>query len=170
MTFKKNIFYFSILFIVIILAVILYFFNQKENVLPVQSQEEKSPEKMVGADRDEHGCIASAGYSWCEAKSKCLRIWEETCYENLEQEIQYLFMKKYNKDIEEIGIIITKQDGDYISGSVQFEHEVSGGVFLAMKVGVFWELVYDGNGSIDCQQMRQEYGFPETILRPNFCD
>lgn len=34
---------------------------------------------IVGADRDEHGCIASAGYSWCEPKAKCLRIWEEEC-------------------------------------------------------------------------------------------
>ncbi|MFA6106891.1 MAG: hypothetical protein WC745_04450 [Patescibacteria group bacterium] len=34
---------------------------------------------MVGNDRDEHGCIPSAGYSWCEAKKKCLRIWEERC-------------------------------------------------------------------------------------------
>lgn len=35
--------------------------------------------KMVGSDRDEHGCIGSAGYSWCEVKQKCLRPWEEAC-------------------------------------------------------------------------------------------
>lgn len=34
---------------------------------------------MPGSDRDAHGCIASAGYSWCEAKQKCLRVWEEAC-------------------------------------------------------------------------------------------
>ncbi len=36
-------------------------------------------ENMVGNDKDEHGCIGSAGYSWCEAKQKCLRTWEEKC-------------------------------------------------------------------------------------------
>jgi hypothetical protein len=36
-------------------------------------------EQLVGGDRDEHGCIGSAGYSWCESKQKCLRIWEENC-------------------------------------------------------------------------------------------
>lgn len=36
-------------------------------------------ETIVGGDRDEHGCIGSAGYSWCAAKSKCLRSWEESC-------------------------------------------------------------------------------------------
>ena len=37
---------------------------------------------IVGNDRDSHGCIPSAGYSWCEAKQKCLRSWEEPCEEN----------------------------------------------------------------------------------------
>lgn len=34
---------------------------------------------LVGGDKDEHGCIGSAGYAWCEAKQKCLRSWEEPC-------------------------------------------------------------------------------------------
>jgi hypothetical protein len=34
---------------------------------------------IVGGDRDIHGCIGSAGYSWCEIKNKCLRVWEEKC-------------------------------------------------------------------------------------------
>ena len=29
-----------------------------------------------GSDRDEHGCIKSAGYRWCEAEKKCVRPWE----------------------------------------------------------------------------------------------
>jgi len=33
----------------------------------------------VGCDRDEHGCIGSAGYSWCQEKQKCVRSWEENC-------------------------------------------------------------------------------------------
>jgi len=38
-----------------------------------------SPPTLVGGDRDSHGCIASAGYSWCPGKNKCLRVWEEAC-------------------------------------------------------------------------------------------
>ncbi len=34
---------------------------------------------LVGNDRDAHGCIGSAGYSWCEVLQKCLRPWEEKC-------------------------------------------------------------------------------------------
>ncbi len=31
---------------------------------------------VVGGDRDEHGCIPSAGYQWCENLGKCVRPWE----------------------------------------------------------------------------------------------
>jgi len=34
---------------------------------------------LVGGDKDIHGCIGSAGYSWCQVKNKCLRVWEEKC-------------------------------------------------------------------------------------------
>jgi len=34
---------------------------------------------IVGGDRDAHGCIPSAGYSWCEAKNSCIRTWETYC-------------------------------------------------------------------------------------------
>ncbi|MDA5341311.1 hypothetical protein [Stenotrophomonas maltophilia] len=30
----------------------------------------------VGADRDAHGCIGSAGYQWCEHSQRCERPWE----------------------------------------------------------------------------------------------
>jgi hypothetical protein len=38
-----------------------------------------NPTPIVGNDRDAHGCIGSAGYSWCEQKQKCLRPFEEKC-------------------------------------------------------------------------------------------
>lgn len=34
---------------------------------------------LVGTDKDSHGCIGSAGYTWCEAQKKCVRSWEEPC-------------------------------------------------------------------------------------------
>ena len=32
---------------------------------------------LVGADRDEHNCIGSAGYTWSQTRQSCLRVWEE---------------------------------------------------------------------------------------------
>lgn len=31
---------------------------------------------IVGNDSDAHGCIGSAGYSWCEKTAQCERPWE----------------------------------------------------------------------------------------------
>ena len=41
--------------------------------------EGNSPPDLVGGDMDSHGCIGSAGYSWCPEKAKCLQVWEEDC-------------------------------------------------------------------------------------------
>ena len=45
----------------------------------ISAKENDRPGELVGNDSDEHGCIGSAGYIWCEAKQKCLRTFEETC-------------------------------------------------------------------------------------------
>lgn len=259
---------------------------------------------LVGGDRDDHDCIASAGYSWCQAKEKCLRIFEEFCpdsveklvksleeqtgvefslvgnakfrwlisrnknlsdieifgvqyqalnvvgsdydkieiyfYNNyqvdnnntadgatgglrgfnldymvctlgfdyinlenvpnqpvkllnnnsnvilncgyfnendvsnsvIEQSIREQLATKYQKNLDEINIKINKKEENQVAGSVTFSEEgiASGGLFLAINKNDVWQVVYDGNGSIDCNKMRQEYGFSDYILSPNFCD
>lgn len=32
---------------------------------------------LLGGDRDEHGCIGSAGYVWCEVLKDCIRVFEK---------------------------------------------------------------------------------------------
>ncbi len=32
---------------------------------------------VVGDDKDSHGCIASAGYTWSATDNKCIRAWEK---------------------------------------------------------------------------------------------
>jgi len=44
-----------------------------------QGEDKTTPTPIVGSDSDAHGCKASAGYSWCEVKNRCLRVWEESC-------------------------------------------------------------------------------------------
>ena len=50
----------------------------ERNVTP----HEASATSQVGADRDEAGCISSAGYSWCERTMQCERPWELAKKEN----------------------------------------------------------------------------------------
>ena len=37
------------------------------------------PRPVPGSDRDSHGCIPSAGYSWCPTLGRCVRPWETPC-------------------------------------------------------------------------------------------
>ncbi len=78
----------KILFSVIILSVFISSgcTNFPGNKAPAPLNQDNVPSQMVGGDRDVHGCIGSAGYSWCEAKQKCLRIWEEKCEDIATQE------------------------------------------------------------------------------------
>ncbi len=43
------------------------------------STQQAAVQPAPGSDRDEHGCIGSAGYQWCAATQKCQRPWEELC-------------------------------------------------------------------------------------------
>lgn len=49
-------------------------------VIVLKSLDRENQETLViGGDKDPRGCLIGAGYSWCEAKDKCLRVWEEYC-------------------------------------------------------------------------------------------
>jgi len=67
--------------VVVVLAVGIYWYLQN-NILfwPTSQKNIPTPTpNIIGGDRDVHGCIGSAGYSWCGAKQKCLRPFEEFC-------------------------------------------------------------------------------------------
>jgi hypothetical protein len=32
--------------------------------------------RPIGGQRDRHGCLGPAGYSWCARERSCVRIWE----------------------------------------------------------------------------------------------
>lgn len=44
-----------------------------------------SEPQRVGADRDAHGCIGSAGYAWCAREAACVRPWELSAEKGLER-------------------------------------------------------------------------------------
>jgi choloylglycine hydrolase len=48
--------------------------KSEQSIIDVTDKLNKS--NLVGADQDVHGCIGSAGYSWCEKTGSCERPWE----------------------------------------------------------------------------------------------
>jgi len=88
-----------------------------------------------------------------------------------EKTIQAFLAEKYKRPTSEVKITIQKEAPGFAAGSVSFgqDGQGEGGMWLAVA-GNQWDVVWDGNGAVDCNKMRQQYGFPDTILKPNFCD
>ena len=163
-----------------------YFFSQKYN-LKIESKDSSqinpvvSPTVkpgLVGDDLDENGCKGSAGYSWCETKQKCLRIWEEPCNEIsptiMEEEVQdlkviikQLLINKYGQTSSGLTITVSKELGDYARGGASGQG--GGGMWLAKKINGLWQLIFDGNGVPDCGKLKTTYLFPKEILT-GVCD
>jgi hypothetical protein len=66
---KKQLFFVIIL---IIMATWIFF-----SIKNFTNQNQQS--RLIGGDKDAGGCLIGAGYSWCQVKYKCLRVWEEKC-------------------------------------------------------------------------------------------
>ena len=114
------------------------------------------------------GALAPAGYSWCEPKQECLRIWETPCLEDTNFDtsvIKDAFLAKYpDWANEELDIRVNKQYGDHASGNVNFVGaDAGGGYFFAAKTADGWVIAADGNGEIRCDEI-DPYNFPSDMI------
>lgn len=48
--------------------------NEAQSVVTVTETDEVRPQ-IIGGDRDEHGCLGTAGYLWDEESQACVRPW-----------------------------------------------------------------------------------------------
>jgi len=119
-------------------------------------------ESMVGNDSDIHGCKGSAGYTWCEEKSKCLRVWEEPCVD--EEAIKQALVAKHGWNTEDIIFTVSKSEGSYASGGIREKEAVGGGMWFAAEVGGEWQIVFDGNGVITCASLVDYPDFPTSMI------
>lgn len=60
--------------------------------LVASSCAKKEFDPILGRDRDDHGCLGSAGYTWSYALHDCVRIWEVgERYENNTQAVSLVY-------------------------------------------------------------------------------
>ena len=85
-------------------------------------------QKIIGGEKDSHGCLIGAGYSWCDEKQKCMRIWEENCtIENVTASNTTL-------------MVLTEYDAIAAANSsvCMIEGNVSGKPLYSEKQGIWW--------------------------------
>ena len=103
------------------LSVVALAFAACNNGTPQQAdnaaEEPTTPqqETMVGGDRDEHGCIGSAGYTWSALRGECIQVFEVGTRLNpvdVEQEEAVIsaFIVSKEGDNNQVELFITGED------------------------------------------------------------
>ncbi len=170
---KKLIVILAAVAVVAAAAVCIYYFGNfwREVVYDNANQNanQNTNEPLIGGQKDAHGCLVAAGYSWCEPKQKCLRVWEERCYEAEEAALAQIFASEHEETIARTHVRINVLQNNFAAGGISFgEVAGEGGAFLARLADGAWAVDYEGNGSIDCPKVR-DLGYPEEVL-VGFCD
>lgn len=153
-------------------AIFLNINSQKKVASTTESVE--PTQELLGGDRDEYGCIGSAGYSWCESKQKCLRTWEEVCdsvsstpsvdeKENITNAIKKALIAEHGSDAGKLNVTVSKIVDNYAQGGAS-QVGAGGGMWFAAKVEGNWELVWDGNGIINCSDLTDFPDFPVNMI------
>ena len=75
--------------------------NQSENTTETPEVTQDTP--MVGDDRDEHGCIGSAGFTWSALRGECIQIFEVGTRLNPVEE---------KEEVAVISAFVVTKDGD----------------------------------------------------------
>lgn len=98
---------------------------------------------------------------WAFFRAECQ---PQSQIEDISGDIKQLFVEKYNKSSDEVSVTISQQTTDYARGGVKFGLGGigEGGIFLAAKVDGVWQLVFDGNGIVDCSLL-EDYDFPDSM-------
>ena len=88
--------------------------------------------KLVGNDRDEHGCIASAGYQWSELLHDCKRPFEKGIRLNAANENQtYAAYLVFNSDSSKVEVFLPK--GKKPNPILEYQKAITGEVIWTGK-------------------------------------
>jgi len=74
--------------------------TEEEKDTPKEPETKDEEPMLVGNDKDEHGCVWTAGYTWNEEKQECTRSWEDEKEEETKDETK--------EEIEAVEPIIQK--------------------------------------------------------------
>ena len=82
---------------------------------PAEEPTTPQQETMVGGDRDEHGCIGSAGFTWSALRGECIQVFEvgtrlNPVEEKEEVAVISAFVVTKDGDNSQVELFITNED------------------------------------------------------------
>lgn len=79
--------------------------------------------------------------------------------------IKSALVAKHNWDSEEVEVTVVENTGEYASGGAKFiNSEAGGGMWFAAMVEGEWQIVWDGNGTIMCEDLTEYPDFPVDMI------
>jgi len=87
--------------------------NQSENTTETPEVTQDAP--MVGGDKDEHGCLPSAGQSWSALRGECIQVFEvgtrlNPVEEKEEEAVISAFVVSKTDDNSQVELFITTEE------------------------------------------------------------
>lgn len=70
--------------------------------------------------------------------------------------------KKYNQPVNNLEVATQANTGTFAKGTVNYKN-AGGGVWFAVKANKDWEVVFDGNGIINCAVVNK-YKLPKDLV------
>lgn len=64
---------------------------------------------VVGDDKDKHGCIASAGYTWSETQKDCIRLWEKGVCMNAVDDAEKMLFLVFSPDSTQVELFFSEE-------------------------------------------------------------
>ena len=74
------------------------------------SQSKKGEENKVGDDKDAHGCIASAGYTWSEVQKDCIHLWEKGVRMNAVDDAEKMLFLVLSPDSTQVELFFSEEE------------------------------------------------------------
>jgi hypothetical protein len=81
---------------------------------------------------------------------------------NLVNAVKVALIAKHGPDAASLNVTVSKIEGDYASGAATAQ--AGGGMWYATKVNGNWNLVWDGNGQINCSDITPYPSFPSDLI------
>lgn len=82
-----------------------------------------------------------------------------------EEQIKDALVKKHDWDPDDIKITVSENDGQYATGGVGAETpQGGGGIWFAAKMSGVWNIVWDGNGVVMCEDLTNYPKFPVDLI------
>ena len=76
----------------------------------VEVAEQADTVHVVGGDKDKHGCIASAGYTWSEVQKDCIRLWEKGVRMNAVDDAEKMLFLVLSPDSTQVELFFSEEE------------------------------------------------------------